>query len=375
MSSLRSALDDIAAVANQELTDAELDSDIGELLEAQNRIEVELARKTRELERRNAHQTIGFSSPTSYLMSRGNLSAGRARRIVADGHAIEAAPTTYRAWLDGRLSTDQARRLYPLAEAAPARFNEAEESLVDIVEGLSVSDTHRAIEYWRQAVAGPEDLEGESQIRRRGLSLSRTWDGMRRVDGWLTAMAGEALETALDALTPPPRDREARTPRQRRHDALEDLARSFLDHGDTPMVGGEKPHMIVLTDLEALSGVAGGVHETLNGQVLDVASLRRLACDSSVSRIVLGPDSEVLDVGRKTRVWTSAQRRAIVARDRHCVAPGCERKPQHCDIHHKTHWADGGTTVVEEGELLCRFHHTLEHLKIAKRRLREKPEG
>lgn len=198
---------------------------------------------------------------------------------------------------------------------------------------------------------------------------------MRRIDGWLTNTAGEALETALDALIPPPAEDDTRTPRQRRHDGLDDLARWYLESGDTPTVGGAKPHIMVLADIDALRGIAGGTHGTLNGEILDVGKLRMLACDASISRIVLGPDSEVIDIGRRTRVWTTAQRRAIVARDRHCVAPGCERKPQHCDIHHKTHWADGGSTSVDEGQLLCRFHHTTEHLRIAKLWTRHKPEG
>jgi hypothetical protein len=369
MSALRSALDEIASVDDRDLSVGELDSDIQELLDAQARIEVGLAEKTRELVRRNGHQTLEYPSPTAYLMHRGNLSAGRARRIVADAHATDKASGTHRAWADGRLSTDQARRIFAMTEAVPDEFSEAEEALVEIVEGLSVSDTYRAVEYWRQSVEGADDMSAETQSLRRGLSLSKSWDGMRRVDGWLIDTAGEALETALDALMPPPSEDDLRTPRQRRHDALEDLARDYLDHGDTPQVGGEKPHVMVLTDLDALNGVAGGTHETLNGgDILDVATVRMLACDSSVSRIVVGPDSEILDIGRKTRVWTTAQRRAIIARDRHCQADGCDRKPRWCDIHHEDHWADGGPTDVDKGKLFCRFHHVLEHIKEAKRR-------
>ncbi|MGB8361082.1 MAG: DUF222 domain-containing protein [Acidimicrobiia bacterium] len=132
-----------------------------------------------------------------------------------------------------------------------------------------------------------------------------------------------------------------------------------------PTVGGEKPQVVLLTDLPALQGIAGGTHETVDGDVIDVEMLRMIACDSSVSRIVLGPQGEILDTGRKTRVWSPAQRRAITARDRHCTADGCERRARHCDIHHMTHWADFGRTSVEEGRLLCRFHHTLEHLRLA----------
>lgn len=372
MSSLRSALDEMASIDNRNLTLGELDQDITELLEAQNEIEVRLAEKTKAVTERAGHQELGYPSPTAFLMHRGALSAGRARRIVADSNSIEDAPRTYRAWANGRLSTDQARRVFAAAETLPEEFTKAEGELVEIVAGLSVSDTWRAVEYWRQAVEGPETSTAARQHEERGLSLSKTWRGMRRVDGWLTPSAGEAFEATLDAIMAPPRDDDTRTARQRRHDALEDLARSYLDHGDTPRVGGEKPHIMVLADLESLQGIAGGTHETFDGTILDIETLRMLACDASISRIVLGPDSEVLDVGRKTRVWTTAQRRAIVARDRHCVAPGCDRPPKWCDIHHGAHWADGGDTNVDDGYLYCRFHHTLEHLKEAKQRIRER---
>jgi hypothetical protein len=251
--------------------------------------------------------------------------------------------------------------LFRLAEALPDEYRAAEERLTEIVGPRSVRDTAAALEYWRQAVDGPGTSDLHST--QRGLSLSRCMNGMRRVDGWLTPLAGETLETALDALMPPPGEDDGRTPRQRRHDALEDLARGYLDSGHAPVSGGERPHLIVMTDLDALRGVAGGTHQTSNGDVLTVNEVRRIACDASVSRIVLGPDSESLDVGRKTRVWPAAVRRAIVARDRHCTAPGCERRSQWCDIHHTEHWADGGETNVGNGRLLCRFHHTQEHAR------------
>jgi hypothetical protein len=291
------------------------------------------------------------------------MSAGNATRIVADANAVRKAPVSFVAWQDGRVSTDQARLLFRLAEAVPDTFVSAEQALVEIVEPLTVRETATALEYWRQSVDGPDGCDIETELARCGVSLSRTIGGMRRLDGWLTTLAGEALEQALQALMPPPADDDSRTPRQRRHDALEDLARGYLDHGATPDVGGEKPHIVVHVDWDALQGLPGRLHETPDGQVLNLEAIRALACDSSVSRIVFGPDSEILDAGRKTRVWSPAQRRAIVARDRHCTAPGCERPARWCDVHHIDHWADDGETSVDRGRLLCRFHHTLEHLR------------
>ncbi|HUG31782.1 MAG TPA: DUF222 domain-containing protein [Acidimicrobiia bacterium] len=105
--------------------------------------------------------------------------------------------------------------------------------------------------------------------------------------------------------------------------------------------------IILHTDLPTFQGVAGGLHETENGQIIDVDTLRMIACDCSITRIIFDPDSEILDIGRKTRIWTTAQRRAITARDRHSQGPGCRAKPRHCDIHHQDHWANGGTTTVD----------------------------
>lgn len=236
-------------------------------------------------------------------------------------------PATFAAWSDGRLSSDQAIALLQLSAAVPDEFPEAETRLVEIVGPLSVSDTRRALEYWRQAVDGPGDLGLESQLKRRGVSLSGPIGGMRHVEGWMTLLAGETFEAGLSAHMPPPSPDDERTPRQRRHDALEEMARCHLDHGDLPDVGGEKPHVIAIADPDALKGLAGGTHETLNGDIIVIEALLMIACDCSISRVVLGPDSEVVDVGRKTRIWTSAQRRAVDARDRHCTAPHCERPP------------------------------------------------
>jgi hypothetical protein len=151
---------------------------------------------------------------------------------------------------------------------------------------------------------------------------------MVRVDGWMTRLAGEGLITALNTLVPPPGEDDTRTPRQRRHDALEDLARHYLEGPDTPTVGGEKPHVNLVCDLPALQGIPGGLHQTETGQLLTISQLRTITCDCSLSRIVLGPDSEIIDVGRRTRIIPTALRRAVIARDRHCTWPGCDRNPR-----------------------------------------------
>jgi hypothetical protein len=363
MSGIRSALDEMFAADDRDLSAEELAADIVELSHLGQMVEVLRARKMRSLADRGGHHQLGYSSPTAFLVHQTGVSPGHARRVISNGNAGEKAPHAYQAWADGRLSTDQAAHLFRAAEAVPDEYPQAEEALVDIVEGLDAVDTGKAMAYWRQAMEGPGELDTETQQIRRGLSASWTLGGMLKVDGTLNTTAGEAFMASLDANMAPPRDGDTPSPRQRRHDALENLCRDWLDNGATPTVGGEKPHIVFHSDMPALQGIAGGLHETENGDVVDVDTLRMIACDCSITRIVFGPDSEVLDVGRKTRIWTAAQRRSIIARDRHCQGPGCRAKPRHCDIHHTDHWADGGTTSVDKGKLFCRPCHIQEHLK------------
>ena len=111
-----------------------------------------------------------------------------------------------------------------------------------------------------------------------------------------------------------------------------------------------------------LSGLlsSGGAVFTETGGRVPRALLRRLACDSRVTRIVFGADGAVLDVGRAQRTVTGQMRRAVIARDQHCVYPGCDQPPSRCEVHHAVrHWADGGDTSVANSALLCWHHHAL----------------
>ena len=118
--------------------------------------------------------------------------------------------------------------------------------------------------------------------------------------------------------------------------------------------------LLLGSDEDAAAPAEGACELELAGPIA-AAAARRLACDASVTRIVFGPRSEPLDVGRRTPVVPPAIRRAVVARDRHCRFPGCDRPHAWCDAHHIAHWAEGGATSVANLLLLCRRHHRLAH--------------
>ena len=88
--------------------------------------------------------------------------------------------------------------------------------------------------------------------------------------------------------------------------------------------------------------------------------MERWACDSSLSRILM-QDSVVIDVGRSERTIKGPRRRALIARDKHCQWPGCERTASKCDGHHVVHWLHGGGGEIENQILLCHRHHWMVH--------------
>jgi hypothetical protein len=86
-----------------------------------------------------------------------------------------------------------------------------------------------------------------------------------------------------------------------------------------------------------------------------------LACDAAIGRVLLRGASEVLDIGRRTRLVTPSLRRALERRDRGCVEPGCTAPAAWCDSHHIVHWSAHGPTDLANLELRCRRHHVLQH--------------
>ncbi|MEO6999958.1 MAG: DUF222 domain-containing protein, partial [Terracoccus sp.] len=101
----------------------------------------------------------------------------------------------------------------------------------------------------------------------------------------------------------------------------------------------------------------------LSGDVLTAATVRRMACDAAIIPVVLGSDSQPLDVGRQERLVTRAMRTALWLRDGGCSFPGCSTPAQWTDAHHVRHWLHGGTTCLGNLALLCRRHHVYVHEK------------
>jgi Domain of unknown function (DUF222)/HNH endonuclease len=247
-------------------------------------------------------------------------------------------------------------------DEAPAEVAaEAEPALVEVARRVDPHRLGMLTRHLRHTFA-PEAVlqDAEHNHERRRLHLSESWEGLYFIDGVLDTEGGALLRTALDALMGPRSGDDDRTAAQRRADALTDLARRQLDGGELPQVGGQRPHLTLTADIATLARLPGSRAADLDwGQPVPAETLRRIACDASLTCVLVSADGEPLSVGRARRTFTASQRRALVLRDKGCVL--CGRPAAWCSGHHLVHWIDGGETSVRNGALLCHVCHRRVH--------------
>ena len=148
----------------------------------------------------------------------------------------------------------------------------------------------------------------------------------------------------------------ARTPAQRRADAMVEMARRA---GATPP-GARLPEPLV-TVLVGYETFAGRICELANGTVLSPGSLLRLLERAWVERVVFDGPDRIKNIGVRRRLFTGATRRAVEVRDRECFHEFCEGRADECEIDHVQPYSVGGLTVEDNGRLACRYHNRLRH--------------
>ncbi|WP_328321100.1 HNH endonuclease [Kribbella sp. NBC_00382] len=209
---------------------------------------------------------------------------------------------------------------------------------------------------------GPEPRENAAR-QREEVWVTKAEDGVK-FGGYLAGENAEKLQTVLQTGAKPHKTSEGepdpRSRGKRQADALIDALDISLASGDLPTRGGVKPHITVTINLDDLLEAGRQATGDLTyGDGLSASAIRRLACDAGIIPVVLGSDSQPLDVGREKRYVTDGLRNALNQRDRGCVV--CHAPPIYCDAHHLISWADGGVTSLANLVLLCRVDHTSLH--------------
>ena len=317
-----------------------------------------------EYDRRRISSSEYELSTTAWLKYQCRMSATEASGTLKTARALAEMPDIAEQAIAGNVVQSAVKLLARARDTHPEEFATHEPVFANIATYLNPGDMRRAVAYWQQSIDFPTALDDtESRHRSRRFYFNRSYRGMWNATGDLDPESGEVISTALHSLTDPANldSSDTRSAPQRKADALTDICRFFLDHNDSVETsGGEKPHVTVTVDYRILSGELERLPE-IDGVTVDPESLRRLTCDAAIIPMVLGSESEVLDVGRKTRTIPAAVRRALEHRDGGCTWKGCTAPASWTDAHHIVHWANGGETALSNLVLLCRRHHTATH--------------
>jgi coenzyme F420-reducing hydrogenase gamma subunit len=186
------------------------------------------------------------------------------------------------------------------------------------------------------------------------------------------------VRAAIEALAQPRASDDRRTQRQRNADALVELCEAYLDAGELPEVAAQRPHVILISSVDALDEVPGAPASHLDGYgAVCNATARMLACDGEVTEIVVderGRPLQVKETGRPTR----RQRRAVIGRDGVCI--GCGAPAARCQLHHVVWRRNKGATVVENLVLCCwschrKIHHNGWQVVVRQGRFALRPPG
>src|SRR6266849_5892963 len=259
--------------------------------------------------------------------------------------------------VEGRIGFAHFVLLARTAAALGGRFDET--NLLRKATELSVRRFHNACMHARHA-ANPEGFVNEEKegVEARSLTLTTADDGVVLVQGLLDKVGGAALRTALEPLAQRAGKGDHRKLDRRLGDALVDLSMHALDNG----MPNRRPHLQVTTSLETLMGLPGAPAAEMEFSLpISAKAVERLACDCTVTRILLDSDSTVVDVGRAKRVVSALQSKALRTRDRGCIWPGCDRPATWTSAHHVVQWIHGGATDLPNLVLLCYRHHWMVH--------------
>ncbi|TMG07807.1 MAG: DUF222 domain-containing protein [Chloroflexi bacterium] len=227
-----------------------------------------------------------------------------------------------------------------------------ETALLPLAKENSPGMFHYKCLHYRHSLDAKAYTDDQERLaEERSLRLSTAEDGCLLISGVLDPVGGAVVRAALEPLAQPSGAHDDRNREQRMADALVEQ-----------VTDGKPANIQVTATIETLKGLAGAAGGEMEFSLpICATSIQRMACECSVTRVLLSQESVTIDVGRSKRVISSGLSRALKARDGHCRWPGCERSASMCDGHHLVHWINGGPTDLDNLVLLCRRHHRMVH--------------
>ncbi|WP_193614239.1 HNH endonuclease signature motif containing protein [Nocardioides lijunqiniae] len=325
-----------------------------------------------QAERTEVGAAQGATSAAAWLAHETHMTSRDAAALTKLGKALEAHPPVEDALSRGDVLADQAKAIVEAVDALPDDVGTAIKTQArDHLLGEAAHfDAIRLRVLGKQVldVVAPEvgeaeearQLEAQERKARAKARFTMHDDGHGTTYGRFSMPTHEAdkLRKPLQALASPKAGGEGSTPHGMGLAFIEYVDRYPVDK--LPKAAGMDATVVVTMTLETLMGGLKAA-QLDTGTRISPSLARRMACEAGVIPVVLGGRSQVLDVGRKRRFHTKAQRIAMAVRDGGCIALGCDRPSAWCHAHHLDPWSQGGETSVERGAMLCARHHTLIH--------------
>jgi hypothetical protein len=310
-----------------------------------------------------------FIDPSPYSWMRGHchMASGAAVGAVCVGENVDRLERSVSALEEGRIGFAHLRLMASTAEAidrsptALAPFDETR--LLAQAESISLNRFRTECAHLRHAADREAFLAAQVEAREwSSLRLCTMDGGGLELTGYLDAEGGALVRTALEPLAARRGHDDDRCLERRSADALVELCTHTLDVGLVPARASQRSHVQVTSTLETLLGLVGApAGEMEHAGVIAGSTVQRLACDATITRVLVNAASAIVDVGRSERVVPGATRRALNARDKGCRWSGCDRTASWTAAHHVVHWAHGGATDLKNLVLLCCHHHWLVH--------------
>ena len=335
-----------------ELQPYEVGEEIGtRLAELQRQIDflqLEFARLSFEFTGSKYYEDEGFTTALNWIRVNCRIQEGTAADRLAVGRCLERLPESHKAMESGEIGFAHLVVLARTSEAVRENFDEAE--LLDKAKANSPGKLHHLCEHYRHAKDPVRFASEQAEIaEQRKLQLSSWPNGVLSIKGFLDPAAGAAFRGALQ-------------PFLRATDYSEPLEKRMADALVEFVASRQVVNLQVTASVETLAGLAGSpAGESEFGELISAKTVERWACDCSLTRVLLEGESSVIEVGRAVRTVTGPRRRALNARDRCCRWPACDRPARLAASHHLVHWANGGTSDLDNQVLLCHRHHWMVH--------------
>ena len=382
---LRERLDRLADVPTWTMGPGEQRQTLTDLAEAEAQLAALRLRVLAEADRSGATTDQGAASAADWLAVTTRQTRIACRSDLKFARTVEDHEVLGAAMRSGAVNEAQGRAIAKSLEQLPSsgefavdadQRHEAEKHLVGLAAHHDARELRLLGSHLYEVIA-PEladrylglQLEAEEAAAARRTTLNLREDDLGVCHGTfrIPALHGQMLQKFLWSLTNPVRssttDIDPDLPTPVRHGVafcqlLEAIPGKWL-----PKAGGTSATIVVTMTCEQLTEAldAAGVCTLDTGGRISAAEARRLACGAGIIPAVLGGKSQILDVGRKRRFHSEAQRIAMGLRDRGCTAQGCDRPPSMCHAHHDIAYSEGGPTDVEHGRLLCGHHHRRIH--------------